>query len=236
MDWKKNNRLKDEVNMAKILAIDDDAAILRLIRKMLEMKNHEVTTLLNIKEITIEEINRYNLILLDVMMPGEDGFKICEKIRPLIDIPIIFMTAKSDEHSIIKGLSIGGDDYIVKPFSIHEVNARIEAHLRRESRPKRESKSVFIDGDILFDLKAKKVIIQGKEVSFTKTQYRICELLALHKGKIFSKDDIYESVYSIDSDSQISTIVEHIRVIRKKYAQFNLVPINTVWGVGYIWE
>ncbi|WP_163582618.1 response regulator transcription factor [Gracilibacillus saliphilus] len=222
--------------MAKILAIDDDTAILRLIRKMLVMKNHEVTTLQTIRDITIEEINKYNLILLDVMMPEEDGFKVCERIRPLIDIPIIFMTAKSDEISIIKGLSIGGDDYIVKPFSIHEVNARIEAHLRRESRPKKESKSVFIDGDILIDLEAKKVIIQGKEVSFTKTQYSICELLALHKGKVFSKEDIYESVYSIESDSQISTIVEHIRVIRKKFSQFKLTPINTVWGVGYIWE
>lgn len=222
--------------MANILAIDDESSILRLIKKMLEMKNHEVTTLQSIKDITIEEINKHNLILLDVMMPGENGFEICEKIRPLIDIPIIFMTAKSDEVSIIKGLSIGGDDYIVKPFSIHEVNARIEAHLRRESRPKKGTKSVFVDGDILIDLEAKKVIIQGKEVSFTKTQYRICELLALHKGKTFSKEDIYESVYSMESDSQISTIVEHIRVIRKKIAQFDLAPINTIWGVGYIWE
>lgn len=224
------------VTMANILAIDDDAAILRLIRKMLEMKNHEVTTLQSIKDITIEDINKYHLILLDVMMPGEDGFEICERLRPLIDIPIIFMTAKSDETSIIKGLSIGADDYIVKPFSIHEVNARIEAHLRREHRPKREINSVFIDGDILIDLGAKKVTIQGEGVSFTKTQYSICELLALHKGKIFSKEAIYDAVYSIESDSQISTIVEHIRIIRKKIAQFNLAPINTVWGVGYIWE
>ncbi|MFN2746351.1 MULTISPECIES: response regulator transcription factor [Bacillus] len=222
--------------MAKILAIDDDAAILRLIRKMLSLKKHEVTTLQSIKDMTIEELNQYHLILLDVMMPDEDGFKICEKMRSLIDIPIIFMTAKSDESSIIKGLSIGGDDYIVKPFSIHEVNARIEAHLRREARPKKGVKSVFIDGDILIDLEAKKVMIKGEEVSFTKTQYKICELLALHKGKIFSKEDIYESVYSIESDSQISTVVEHIRVIRKKIAQFNLAPISTVWGVGYIWE
>ncbi|PRS14341.1 DNA-binding response regulator [Bacillus paralicheniformis] len=222
--------------MAKILAVDDDAAILRLVRKMLSIKKHEVTTLQSIKDITIEELNKYNLILLDVMMPDEDGFKICEKIRSLIDIPIIFMTAKSDESSIIKGLSIGGDDYIVKPFSIHEVNARIEAHLRREARPKKDTKSVFIDGDILIDLEAKKVMVKGEEVNFTKTQYKICELLALHKGKIFSKEDIYESVYSIESDSQISTVVEHIRVIRKKIAQFNLAPIGTVWGVGYIWE
>lgn len=222
--------------MANILAIDDDAAILRLIRKMLEMKNHEVTTLQSIQDITMEDINKYHLILLDVMMPGEDGFEICKRIRPLIDIPIIFMTAKSDEFSIIKGLSIGGDDYIVKPFSIHEVNARIEAHLRREHRPKKEANRVFIDGDILIDFGAKKVTIRGKEVSFTKTQYSICELLALHKGKIFSKELIYESIYSMESDSQISTIVEHISIIRKKLAQHNLAPIHTVWGVGYIWE
>lgn len=222
--------------MANILAIDDDAAILRLIKKMLEMKNHNVTAVQNIKDITIKDINNHNLLLLDVMMPGESGFEICTKIRPLIDIPIIFMTAKSDESSIIKGLSIGGDDYIIKPFSIHEVNARIEAHLRREARPKREAKYVFIDNNLFIDLEAKKVIFKEHEIVFTKIQYNICELLASNKGKVFSKEDIYESVYSMDSDSQISTIVEHIRSIRKKFAQYNLSPINTIWGVGYIWE
>ncbi|NPC91318.1 response regulator transcription factor [Bacillus sp. WMMC1349] len=222
--------------MAKILAVDDDAAILRLVKKMLELKKHDVSTLQTIKDMKIEELNKYHLILLDIMMPDEDGFNICQKLRSLIDIPIIFMTAKSDEASIIKGLSIGGDDYIVKPFSIHEVNARIEAYLRREARPKRRTKNVMINGDILIDLEAKKVVIQGDEVSFTKTQYKICELLALHKGKIFSKEQIYEAVYSIESNSQISTIIEHIRVIRKKMAQFNVNPIHTVWGVGYIWE
>lgn len=222
--------------MANILAIDDDEAILRLIKKMVEMKNHRVTTIQNIKEITIEEMNQHHLLLLDVMMPGEDGFEICTKIRPLIHIPILFMTAKSDEASIIKGLSIGGDDYIVKPFSIHEVNARIEAHLRREARPRREAKNVLIDSNLLIDLEAKKIIYQGQELNFTNIQYKICELLALHKGKVFSKEEIYESIYTFDSDSQFSTIVEHIRVIRKKFAEFHLSPINTVWGVGYIWE
>lgn len=222
--------------MANILAIDDDPAILRLIRKMLKLKNHDVTTLENIKDSTIEAIHTYDLLLLDVMMPGDDGFIICEKIRPILDIPIIFMTAKSDEASIIKGLSIGGDDYIVKPFSIHEVNARIESHLRRETRPKKAASRVFIDGDILIDLAAKKGIIQGEDVRFTKTQYAICEKLALHKGRVFSKEDLYEAVYPLESDSQLSTIVEHIRVIRKKMAQFNTAPIQTVWGVGYLWE
>ncbi|WP_199900148.1 response regulator transcription factor [Caldalkalibacillus mannanilyticus] len=209
---------------------------LKITKKILEIKNHEVTTLESINDITLEEINKFDLIILDVMMPGEDGFEICERLRPLIHTPIIFMTAKSDENSIIKGLSIGGDDYIPKPFSIHEVNARIEAHLRRESRPKKDQISQFIDGDILFDLEAKRIVIQGKEVSFTKTQYRICELLALNKGKVFSKEYIYDSIYSVDSDSQISTVIEHIRVIRKKFVKYNLTPINTVWGVGYIWE
>jgi DNA-binding response OmpR family regulator len=222
--------------MANILTIDDDVVILRLVKKALELKKHEVTALESLNDITLEEINKFNLILLDVMMPGEDGFQICEKLRPLIDIPIIFMTAKSDESSIIKGLSIGGDDYILKPFSIHEVNARIEAHLRRERRPKKDIDSTFIDGDILIDLEAKRIMVQGEEVCFTKTQYSICELLAVNKGKTFSKEYIYESIYSIESESQISTIIEHIRVIRKKFAQFNLTPINTVWGIGYIWE
>ncbi|KOS68575.1 transcriptional regulatory protein SpaR [Lysinibacillus contaminans] len=222
--------------MANILTIDDDVTILRLVKKALELKKHEVTTLESINEITLEGINKFDIILLDVMMPGEDGFQICEKLRPLIDIPIIFMTAKSDENSIVKGLSIGGDDYILKPFSIHEMNARIEAHLRRENRPKKNLNRTFIDGNILIDIEAKRVMVQGKEVSFTKTQYKICELLALNKGKTFSKEHIYDSIYSIESESQISTIIEHIRVIRKKFTDYNVTPINTIWGVGYKWD
>ncbi|MGO0263762.1 response regulator transcription factor [Priestia aryabhattai] len=222
--------------MANILTVDDEVAILRLIKKALELKKHQVTTLENLDNMTLEELNEFDLILLDVMMPGEDGFQICKRLRSSIDVPIIFTTAKSDENSIVKGLSIGGDDYIMKPFSIHELNARIEAHLRRETRPKKNKNNNFFDGDILFDLQAKRITVYGKEIHLTKTQYNICELLALNKGKTFSKEYIYEAVYSIDSDSQISTIVEHIRMIRRKFAQFDLTPINTIWGVGYIWE
>lgn len=222
--------------MANILTVDDDIAILRLITKMLKMKHHHVTALQSLNTVTLEEINKFDLILLDIMMPNEDGLEICKRLRPLIDVPIIFMTAKSDENSIINGLSIGADDYILKPFSIHEVNARIDAHLRRENRPKKVKSNTFIDGDILIDINAKKIIVKGNEVIFTKTQYSICEFLALNKGKLFSKEYIFETIYPVESDSQISTVIEHIRMIRKKFSHFNLSPINTVWGVGYIWE
>ncbi len=222
--------------VAKILVVDDELAILRLIKKALELNNHEVMALPSVSSMNIEEMNAFNLIILDVMMPNENGFEICKRIRHLVDSPIIFMTAKSDENSIVHGLSVGGDDYILKPFSIHELNARVEAHLRREIRPKRNSTKIIIDGDIFIDLEAKKIIARGTNLILTKKQYSICELLLLNKGKVFSKDYIYDKVYSMDSDSQISTVTEHISAIRKKFSKFNLSPINTIWGVGYIWE
>lgn len=120
--------------MAKILAVDDEPAILEMIESILNKDGHLVTKVSNPLKINMEELHRYDLILLDIMMPGIDGFELCKRIRILVDCPILFLTAKTEENSLVNGLSLGADDYISKPFGVMELRARINAHLRREHR------------------------------------------------------------------------------------------------------
>jgi len=220
--------------MTKIIAIDDDSRILRLIKKSLN--DYEVDTFTNVQDISLDTINQYELMLLDIMMPGMDGVAFCNKIRTFFFQPILFLTAKSNEASIIEGLSVGADDYIVKPFSVGELLARVKAHLRGEERKKRKEKNIFVDQQITINFDLCKIYVDEKEVHFTKTQYLICKALASNKGRVLSKELIYEKVVPFDSNSKLSTIVEHIRVIRKKFEERNVQPIETIWGIGYVWK
>lgn len=225
--------MKERKYMIKILAIDDDEQILRLIRNALAKEGYEVTALsdpLGLKELRLEE---YQLILLDVMMPGTDGFTLCGEIRDSVDCPILFLTAKTEEADIMKGLGIGGDDYITKPFGIGELRARVSAHLRRERREKKHV--ISIDG-VHFYLKEKKVEYRGTEFTFTKSEYAICEYLAMNHGQVFSKDRIYEHVFGYEKESDNSVITEHVKNIRAKCQRAGLEPIETVWGIGYRWK
>ena len=167
------------------------------------------------------------------MMPGIDGYSVCRKIRNIVDCPIIFLTAKTMEEDIVTGLSIGGDDYISKPFGINELRARVNAHLRREHR---EKQNVFLSCGVKFNLLAKEAYYNDKRLPFTKSEYIICELLAINHGQVFSKDRIYEKVYGFDGESDISAIVEHIKNIRSKLKSVCINPIETVWGIGYKWQ
>ncbi len=219
--------------MIKILAVDDEERILKLIRNALEKEGYEVDAVsdpLRIKKMRLQE---YKLILLDVMMPGMDGFTLCEEIRDLADCPILFLTAKTEEKDIMRGLGIGGDDYITKPFGIGELRARVAAHLRRETREKKQAVSV---NGVQFYLKEKRVSYEGNEITFTKSEYAICEYLALNRGQVFSKDRIYEHVFGYDKESDNSVITEHIKNIRAKCQRAGLEPIETVWGIGYRWR
>lgn len=219
--------------MIKILAVDDEERILKLIRNALEKEGYEVDAVsdpLRIKKMRLQD---YKLILLDVMMPGMDGFTLCEEIRDLADCPILFLTAKTEEKDIMRGLGIGGDDYITKPFGIGELRARVAAHLRRETREKKQAVSVT---GVQFYLKEKRVSYEGNEITFTKSEYAICEYLALNHGQVFSKDRIYEHVFGYDKESDNSVITEHIKNIRAKCQRAGLEPIETVWGIGYRWR
>ena len=210
--------------MADILAIDDEEGILSIIKSALEKNGHKVNTISNPLTISDNEYMKYDLILLDVMMPEIDGFSLCRKIRGLVDCPIIFLTAKAMEEDVITGLSIGGDDYISKPFSIKELRARVEAHLRREHRGKQNA----------FSISGVKFNLAAKEIYFNEEIIR--EYLAINHGQVFSKEKIYENVFGFDGESDLSAIIEHIKNIRSKFKKLGINPIETVWGIGYKWK
>ncbi len=219
--------------MANILAVDDDTAILNMIGNILKKDGHQVTLMENPLAIDKDKITQFDLILLDVMMPGIDGFDLCQNIRGQVDCPIIFITAKTDEGSLVEGLSLGADDYICKPFGVMELRARVGAHLRRE---KREHVARLSLGRISFLLTNKTMMLDDHEIALTKAEYEICEYLGRNKGQVFSKEQILEKVLGFDSDSSDSTITTHIKNIRTKLSEYDYMPIKTVWGIGYKWE
>lgn len=218
--------------MARILVIDDDKAILNLIKNALQKDSHDVTCAEKITEHLPETLSQYELILLDVMMPGVDGFTFCEKYREIVDCPLIFLTAKGMENDLEYGLSLGADDYIKKPFSIVELRARVNAHLRREHCEKHQG---FRISGLLFLLAEKEVKAGDAKINLTKSEYEICLLLAKNHGQVFSKEQIYEYVFGYEGESDTSAITEHIKNIRKKLSDVGITPIETVWGIGYKW-
>ena len=216
-----------------ILVVDDDRGILELVRRSLEHEGYQVDTIEDPNAVLKRNLEWYQLIILDVMMPKMDGFSLCEELRNRVDCPILFLTAKSEEGDLIKGLGAGGDDYITKPFGIGELRARVAAHLRRE---KRERKHLLEVGGVRFQIQAKKMFYQETEIPMTKSEYAICEYLAVNSGQVFSKERIYEAVYGYDGESDASAITEHVKNIRAKCKQYGLEPIETVWGIGYRWK
>lgn len=219
--------------MAIILLIDDEPDILSLVKNVLAKDNHDVIAKASAKGISLNEYSKYDLILLDVMMPEINGFELCKQIRAVVDCPILFLTAKSLENDIMFGLGIGADDYITKPFGTGELRARVNAHLRREHR---EKHSILSVSGVKFNLTGKEISVNEEKAGLTKSEYLICEFLARNKGQVFSKDKIYDKVYGYDGESDSSAITEHIKNIRGKLGTFGILPIETVWGIGYKWS
>lgn len=218
--------------MANILAVDDETAILVMIQKILSKDGHSVKTISDPAVIESIRLESFDLILLDVMMPETDGFTLCQKIRGYADCPVLFLTAKTDENSLVYGLGSGADDYICKPFGQMELRARVNAHLRREHR---EHFARLSFGRAEFNLSAKQLIVNNRTIKLTKAEYEICEFLARNKGQVFSREQIYEKVFGFDRESNDSVIAMHIKNIRTKLEQSEYFPIKTVWGIGYKW-
>ncbi|RKI37573.1 DNA-binding response regulator [bacterium D16-51] len=219
--------------MAAILMVDDERSILELVKNGLQKDGHFVTVYTAAAQVPLDKLNRYDLIILDIMMPDMDGFSYCNKIRSLVDCPILFLTAKTMENDITFGLGLGADDYLTKPFRIAELRARVNAHLRREHR---ERHNALTFERIKIDLSAKELRVDDAPVPLTKSEYLICEYLARNKGQVFSKEQIYEAVLGLEGDSDNSTISTHIKNIRAKLGKLDIQPIATVWGIGYKWE
>ena len=177
-----------------------------------------------------------DLILLDINMPGMDGLAVCQTIREHLTCPILFLTARVESADQIAGFQAGADDYIVKPFDLDQLAARVAAHLRREQRRSSPSAVRFF-GECVVDYSARTVIIQGQGVSLSRREFDILELLSLSAGQVFDRERIYETVWGIDGEGNSDTVMEHIRKIRAKMSVHTQHSyIETVWGCGYRWN
>lgn len=222
----------------KILVIDDNEDICITIKTYLEIYNYDVKTVQNQRK-ALEIINEgFDLILLDIMMPDMDGIKFCSIIREKISCPIIFVSAKTLEEDKLEALSVGGDDYITKPFSLKELKARIESHLRREERIKNKEVYILSSENIVIDVLANEVLCKGEKLKLTKKEYKLIKFLMINKNMIFSKEKIFDNVWGINSESYLETITESIKNIRKKIKSIdkNKSYISTIYGQGYKWE
>lgn len=220
----------------KILIADDDTDLLKMLQQYFEIKGYSIIVAKNGVE-AMEKITMIpDIILLDINMPQIDGIEVCKRIRDKISCPIIFLTAKVEEKDRVNGLLSGGDDYILKPFSLKELDARIIAHLKREERYRIKNEYKF-QGDFIIDYSTKKVQIGEKYLELTKLEYDIIEFLSMNVGQVFDKERIYERVCGYDADGDSRVITELIRRIRKKIAEHtDKEYIETVWGMGYRWK
>lgn len=219
--------------MYRILVADDEPDVLSLLKDYFEINGYEVITAENGNDV-LEKISRNpDIILLDVNMPYMDGISVCKEIREYISCPILFLTAKVEDCDKITGFAVGGDDYIIKPFSIDELGARVSAHIRREYRRNNISNVRFF-GKISIDYSAKTVSLNGEKINFAKKEIEIIELLSINVGQVFDKERIYEKIWGYDADGNSSVVAEHIRRIRAKLADESY-HIQTLWGIGYKW-
>ena len=228
--------------MSRILIIDDETDLVMLLEDDLRAKGHDVLTAYDGQTGIELSKKQPDLIILDIMMPGTDGFEVCRAIRDEVLCPIIFLSARQSETDKVRGLTLGGDDYVTKPFGLRELMARIDANLRREKRSQyinaEHKRSKLYFGTLCLYLKERAVKIEGSRIDLTRREYDIVELLALHAGQVFSREQIYEKVWGYDSEGDSATVVERIKNIRAKFAA--VTPgreyISTVWGIGYKWN
>lgn len=209
----------------RLLIVDDEEGIRWLLKDYFEIQEYQV--------LTAGTGEQPDLILLDISLPDIDGLEVCRQIREKVNCPILFLTARVEEQDRINGFLMGGDDYIVKPFSIEELGARVMAHLRREKRSAEQKEQ---ERGLSISYSQRQIRYQGQEIRLTKTEFDIVEFLSMNPGQVFSREQIYEKVRGIDGEGDNSIIMEHIRRIRNKIrAVADQDYIETVWGVGYKW-
>lgn len=221
--------------MQKIMIIDDEIDILHMLERYFRLNGYAVITAEGAGEALNKLGQQPDLILLDINMPGMDGLSFCKAIRNHITCPILFLTANANDKDKIKGFTVGGDDYIVKPFSVDELGARVSAHLRRENRNKSKSQVLF-DIHFIIDYSQRSVFYKEKEIPLTKKEFDIVEVLSQNPGQVFDKERLYEAAWGLDGLGNNSVVAEHVSQIRAKLAAVGARQyIETVWGVGYKW-
>lgn len=224
--------------MAKILIIEDDHAISDIERDYLELSGFETDVAYD----GVDGLNKalsggFDLILLDLMLPGLDGFTICKKLREKLDIPILMVTARTQDIDKIRGLGFGADDYIEKPFSPGVLVARVKANLAQYKRlkPEEKPKAVLTVGDLTFDTEAHSASVRSKPLALTNKEYELLLFLAKHPNQVFGREDLYELICGLESVGDNITVAVHINRLREKVELDPSHPqmIQTVWGVGY---
>jgi two-component system, OmpR family, lantibiotic biosynthesis response regulator NisR/SpaR len=224
-----------------ILVVDDEDEIVQFVQDALEDEGYTVWTAFD-GTMALKEARQRNpdLVILDIMLPGRDGFAICKALREDLDIPILFLSAKQSDADKIQGFCVGADDYVMKPFSIKELIARVEAHLRRQRRSQQTTaqprKTVRLHyGELSIDLNGHEARYTGELLLLTRKEFEIIQLLVLYPHQVFSREVIYDRIWGMEALGSTETVTEHIKRIRRKLAQFDprTEYISTVWGVGY---
>ncbi|MBD5520733.1 MAG: response regulator transcription factor [Lachnospiraceae bacterium] len=225
--------------MSRILIIEDEEAIADLEKDYLELSDFEVvienTGDAGLKRAMSED---FDLLILDLMLPGMDGFEVCKSIREEKDIPIIMVSAKKDDIDKIRGLGLGADDYMTKPFSPSELVARVKAHMARYDRlvgsNQRANDIIEIRG-LKIDKTARRVYLDGEEKIFTTKEFDLLSFLAQNPNHVYTKEELFREIWDMDSIGDIATVTVHIKKIREKIEFDTTKPqyIETIWGVGY---
>ena len=225
--------------MQKILIVEDDLLAAELERDYLEVSGYEVELCSNGEEGYREAMSgKYNLLLLDIMLPGMSGFEICRRIRREQNVPIIMVTAKTEDVDMIRGLGLGADDYIMKPFNPAELVARVKAHIRTHEILLQEAGAAPQEiryRDLVLSVPYRRVTVRGKEVNLKNREYELLYFLASHQGMVFSRDTLLEKIWGQDNSGDTATVMVHIRRIREKIEENPQKPeyVLTVWGAGY---
>jgi len=227
--------------MSKILIIEDEESIAELEKDYLEISGYDVETEANgAKGLEKALANEYDMFILDLMLPGMDGFEICKKIREKKNTPILMVSAKKDDIDKIRGLGLGADDYITKPFSPSELVARVKAHLTRYERligsAAQENKNLVVEiRGIRIDKTARRVWINEEERQFTTKEFDLLTFLAENPNHVYTKEELFRKIWDMESVGDIATVTVHIKKIREKIEMETSKPqyIETIWGVGY---
>ena len=225
--------------MSKILIVEDEEAIADLEKDYLELSGFTVEVA-NDGESGLEMAlgNDYNLLILDLMLPGVDGFEICRQVRDKKNTPIIMVSAKKDDIDKIRGLGLGADDYMTKPFSPSELVARVKAHLARYERligSAAEANKIIEIRGLKIDTTARRVWVNGVEKNFTTKEFDLLTFLASHPNHVYTKDELFSEIWDMESIGDIATVTVHIKKSREKIEVDTANPqyIETIWGVGY---
>ncbi|MBO8168039.1 MAG: response regulator transcription factor [Thermoanaerobacteraceae bacterium] len=224
----------------KVLFADDEQKMRNLVKMYLEKEGFEVEEAADGETaISMARENDYDLIILDIMMPEQDGLSVCRSIRQFSHVPIIMLTARGEEIDRVLGFELGADDYVVKPFSPRELVARVRALLRRTrefgSKQTQEENVLRFKG-LSIDVAARKVLYEGEEIALTPKEYDLLLFLAKNQGKVFTREAILERVWGYDYFGDLRTVDTHIKKLREKLSKGPDKFIHTVWGVGYKFE